>query len=99
MLPATLPKLPSLIALTVTKRPVEIFGCLTVKERVKKHIAAYFVDAITEEIEICTKPSEDDQERRKTVEDLGKMLECEMNRCPPHCARVQRAGCWYTEDM
>ena len=61
--------------------PIEVLGCLVVKERVKAHLASLFVQSVADEAEAQTQ----DQEWRRTidaarelgghVEQLGKTLE------------------------
>ena len=64
--------------------PLEVLGCVVVKERVKAHLGKLFVEATAEECVVAAQKKEE-QERRKTIEaarelggsieDLGRLFE------------------------
>lgn len=64
--------------------PLEVLGCVVVKERVKAHLGKLFVESVVEESVVADEKKEE-QERRKTIEaarelggsteDLGRLFE------------------------
>ncbi|KAF8191166.1 hypothetical protein BJ912DRAFT_1041728 [Pholiota molesta] len=74
--------------------PVEVLACVVVKARVKRHVAALFVDAVAEETAISARPAEDDAEWRRTIDaarELGGAVEA-LGRLLEHTWKADAAG-------